>query len=167
MSRVLADTGPAPGGRHTVAWSVYGMGPCVTNALSSRLTADVRRGGARWVQEYACGVAVAPPAAAGPTAGSGTTIAFRPHADVFGTAECSFAVPAGRFMEMALLNRGLTIPLTDQRPAGGTRSARFRFPDGPADFVAFLDTESGAHAPRTSSPSHGRTRGRRERWRRL
>ncbi|MFJ8845903.1 DNA gyrase subunit B [Streptomyces cyaneofuscatus] len=140
-------TEPAPAGRHTVAWSAYGMGPCVTNALSSRLTAEVRRGGVRWVQEYACGVAVAPPAAAGPATGSGTTIAFRPDADVFGTAECSFAVLADRFMEVALLNRGLYISLTDERPAGGMRSVRFQFPDGPADFVAFLDTESGMCVP--------------------
>ena len=41
--------------------SLFGMGPCVTNALSSRLTAEVRRDGVRWVQEYARGVALTPP----------------------------------------------------------------------------------------------------------
>jgi DNA gyrase subunit B len=136
--------GAEPGGRHAAAMSLFGIGPCVTNALSSRLTAEVRREGVRWVQEYARGVAVTPPTAAGPATGSGTTIAFRPDADVFGTAECSFAVLAERFRELAFLNRGLGISLTDGRPPGGSRSVRFRFPGGARDFVAFLDAQAEA-----------------------
>ncbi|MFC8425649.1 hypothetical protein ACFUN7_33235 [Streptomyces sp. NPDC057236] len=50
LTRPYAGSGP--GCRRTVNWSVFGMGPCVTNALSSRLTAEVRRGQVRWVQEY-------------------------------------------------------------------------------------------------------------------
>ncbi|MFD5204608.1 hypothetical protein ACFWM7_31690 [Streptomyces sp. NPDC058375] len=95
------DTGLRPDGRNAVRWSVYGVGPCAATALSSRLTAEVRRGGARWVQEYARGVALAPPAAVGPATDTGTTIAFRPDPDIFDTVECSFAMLAGRVREVA------------------------------------------------------------------
>ncbi|OSC69457.1 DNA gyrase subunit B [Streptomyces sp. BF-3] len=136
------ETELRPGGRNTVRWSVYGVGPCVATVMSSRLTAEVRRGGVRRVQEYARGVALAPPAAAGPATDTGTTIAFWPDPDIFDTVECSFAVLAGRVREVALLNRGLTLSLTDERPAGGTRSVSFRYPDGAGDFVALLDAET-------------------------
>ncbi|OCC10337.1 hypothetical protein [Streptomyces sp. PTY087I2] len=136
------DTGLRPDGRNTVRWSVYGMGPCAATIMSSRLTAEVRRGGARWVQEYARGVALAPPAAAGPATDTGTTIAFWPDPDIFDTVDCSFAVLARRVREVALLNRGLTLSLNDERPAGGTRSVSFRYPDGAGDFVALLDAET-------------------------
>ncbi len=144
LTRPYAGTGP--GGRSTVNWwSAFGMGPCVTNALSSRLTAEVRRGQVRWVQEYVRGAAVAPPVAAGPATGEGTTITFWPDAGIFETTEYPFAVLAERFREVALLNRGLSISLTDERPRGGPRSVRFRFSGGPEDFVAFLDAETGGY----------------------
>ncbi|MFJ6569281.1 ATP-binding protein [Streptomyces sp. NPDC091292] len=139
--------------RDTVTMTAFGMGACVTNALSSRLTAEVRREQIRWVQEYARGVAVAPPTTAGPVTGAetgsdtGTTIAFWPDADIFETTRCSFAVLAKRFRDVALLNRGLSISLTDEQPLGGPRLVRFRFPGGPGDFVALLDAEAGAHVP--------------------
>ncbi|UUU26881.1 ATP-binding protein [Streptomyces sp. DSM 40750] len=140
-----------PDSRHAVAIGLFGVGPCVTNALSSRLTAEVRREGVRWVQEYARGVALAPPTAVGPVAETGTTISFWPDSDIFGTAECSFAVLAECFRELAFLNRALDITLTDERPPGGTRSARFRFPGGARDFVGFLDAEA---EPGTWVPVH-------------
>ncbi|MGW8984092.1 DNA gyrase subunit B [Streptomyces parvus] len=136
------DTELRPDGRNTVRWSVYGVGPCAATVMSSRLTAEVRRGGVRRVQEYARGVALAPPAAAGPATDTGTTIAFWPDPGIFDTVECSFAVLARRVREVALLNRGLTFSLTDERPAGGTRSVSFRYPDGAGDFVALLDAET-------------------------
>jgi DNA gyrase subunit B len=124
-----------------VGW--VSVGPCVTNALSSRLNAEVRRQGTRWVQEYAHGVAIAPPTAAGPATGTGTTIVFRPDADIFETVECSFDVLAERFRELAFLNRGLDISLTDTRPSGEPRSMRFRSPGGVRDFITSLDVTAG------------------------
>ncbi|MFF3740989.1 hypothetical protein [Streptomyces sp. NPDC002566] len=98
----------------------FSVGLCVVNALSSRLTAEVRCGGVRRVQEHARGVALAPPAAVGPARTSGTTVAFWPDAEIFETTRCSFAVLAERFRQIAFLNLGLEISLTDERRAAGT-----------------------------------------------
>ncbi|MFD7926804.1 DNA gyrase subunit B [Streptomyces sp. NPDC059742] len=137
------SAGAGPRDRHSVIVALFLGEPAVTNALSSSLTAEVRREGVRRVQEYACGVAMAPPTAAGPATGSGTTITFRPDATLFGTTECSFAVLAERFRELAFLNRGLDVSLTDERPPGGSQTARFRFLGGVRDFVASLPARAG------------------------
>ncbi|MFD8783514.1 ATP-binding protein [Kitasatospora sp. NPDC059599] len=151
LTRIGTRTGP--GGRHDVA--VGGVGPSVINALSRRMTAEVRREGTRWVREYARGVAVTPLTEAGPAAGSpgsGTTLTFWRDTDIFGTAEYSFDGLAERFRELALLNRGVDISLTDERRpgedrSGEGRSVRFRFPGGVRDFVALLDAEEPAPDP--------------------
>ncbi|MFD8733629.1 ATP-binding protein [Streptomyces sp. NPDC059618] len=137
LTRVRAATGP--GGRHDVPLGFSGLGPGVVNALSSRMTAEVRREGVRRVQEYARGVAVTPVIEAGAATGSGTSITFWPDADVFTTSEFSFDALAGRFRELAFLNRGLEVSLTDRRGPGESRSVRFGSPDGVRDLVAFLD----------------------------
>ncbi|MBP0449264.1 DNA gyrase subunit B [Kitasatospora sp. RG8] len=121
-----------------------GVGPFVVNALSSRLTAEVRREGVRRVQEYARGVAVTPLTEAGPATDSGTTLVFWPDPEIFGTAEYSFDDLAEEFRELAFLNRGLDVSLTDRRRSAGPRSVRFRFPGGARDFVAFLDEQEAA-----------------------
>ncbi|MCX5415840.1 DNA gyrase subunit B [Streptomyces sp. NBC_00059] len=115
----------------------------LANVLSSRLTAEVRCGGTRRVQAYARGVATAPPAAMGSAAGSGTTVTFWPDTEIFETTRCSFAVLAERLRQVAFLNRGLGLSLTDERAAGGARAVSFRFPDGVRDFVEALDAEAG------------------------
>lgn len=145
LTRMHAGAGLG-GGRHDVMLGHCGVGPTVTNALSSRLTAEVRREGVRWEQEYERGVAVAPPTEAGPATGSGTVITFWPDTGIFGAAQCSFDELADRFRELALLNRVLDISLTDRRGPGEPRSLRFRFPGGARDFVAFLDGRDAAPA---------------------
>lgn len=124
----------------------FAEGLLVADALSSRLTAEVRREGVRRVQEYARGVALAPPVAVGSTTATGTAIAFRPDAEIFETTECSFAVLAERLRQVAFLCRGVEISLTDRRPSG-ERNVRFRFPDGVRDFVAALYAEAGGAVP--------------------
>ncbi|MFE7030839.1 DNA gyrase subunit B [Streptomyces sp. NPDC057621] len=134
-----------PSGRRSVTVSHFNVGLFVVNALSSRLTAEVRCEGAHRVREYARGAEVGPTVTAvEPTAGSGTTIAFWPDTEIFETTRCSFAVLAERFRQLAFLNRGLHISLTDERPAGRTRAVSFRYPEGVRDFVAALDAETGA-----------------------
>ncbi|MFJ8948287.1 DNA gyrase subunit B [Streptomyces sp. NPDC102395] len=136
--------GPEPDGRRIALVGHFSVGLFIVNALSSRLTAEVRCGGVRRVQEHARGVALARPAVVGPTRTSGTTVAFWPDAEIFETTRCSFAVLAERFRQVAFLNRGLEISLTDERRAGGARRVRFRFPERVRDFVAALNAETGA-----------------------
>ncbi|MFF4903358.1 DNA gyrase subunit B [Streptomyces sp. NPDC001260] len=133
-----------PRGRYLALLAPLAVGPFVTNALSSRLTADVRYGGRRHVREYVRGVPVGASEEAAPASHDGTTIAFWPDTGIFETTACSFAVLAERFRQVAFLNRGLAVSLTDERPAGGPRAVRFRCPDGVRDFVAALEAEAGA-----------------------
>lgn len=139
-----AYAGADPRSRHAPILGLLGMGLFVANALSSQLTAEVQRDGVRWVQHYGRGLATTPPTDAGPATENGTTIAFQPDTDIFGTAECSFDTLAARFKELAFLNRDLDISLTDERNPAEPRSARYRFPDGTRDFVTFLDPHKGA-----------------------
>ncbi|MFG2772263.1 DNA gyrase subunit B [Streptomyces sp. NPDC048350] len=140
------QVGTGPGGRSDVTLGFCGVGPFVVNALSRRMTAEVRREGVRWVQEYARGVTVTPLTEAGRATGSGTTIAFWPDADVFGAAEFSFGGLAERFRELTFLNHTLEISLTDRRHPAGSRAVQFRSPGGARDFVAFLDGHTAAPA---------------------
>ncbi|MER6563958.1 DNA gyrase subunit B [Streptomyces sp. NPDC001027] len=138
------QAGPEPVGRQLAHVGQFHVGLIVVNALSSRLTAEARCEGVHRAQEYAHGVALAPPATVGSTTRTGTTIAFWPDAEIFETTRCSFAVLAERLRQVAFLHRGLEMSLTDHRPDGGTREVRFRFPDGVRDFVAALDAEAGS-----------------------
>ena len=142
--------GPGPVGRRTAVIAFLNLGLFVANALSSRLTAEVRGEGTRWVKEYARGVEVERPdteepltGGVGSATGRGTTISFWPDTEIFETTWCSFPVLAERFRQLAFLNRGLAISLTDERPADGVRAVLYRFPDGVRDFVAALDAETG------------------------
>nr|WSW70826.1 DNA gyrase subunit B [Streptomyces sp. NBC_00995] len=145
LTQTRAGTGG--GGRHDITLSFCGVGPAVVTALSRRMTAEVRREGVRWVQEYMRGVATTPLTEAGTAAESGTTIAFWPDADIFGAAEFSFDGLEERFRELAYLNQGLDISLTDLRRPDEYRSVRLRFPGGARDFVTFLDGHTAASAP--------------------
>ncbi|MFJ1709937.1 ATP-binding protein [Kitasatospora sp. NPDC088346] len=128
--------GAQPADRRFLYAGYFGVGLAVVNALSGRLTAEVRRDGARWVLEYERGVAVAAPTRTGPADGSGTAITFRPDAEIFETLEFSFHALAERFRELAFLNRELDITLTDDRDPAAPQAVRFRFPGGPSDHSA-------------------------------
>ncbi|MGW0876000.1 hypothetical protein ACWD3Z_36760 [Streptomyces sp. NPDC002740] len=98
-------------------------------------------------QEHARGVATTPLTKVGTATGSGTTIAFWPDADIFGATDFSFDGLEERFRELAFLNQGLEVSLTDLRRSDEPRSVRLRFPDGTGDFVDFLDGHTAASAP--------------------
>lgn len=145
----LTRTGPGTGfrGRDRVLLGDFGVGPAVVNALSRRTTAEVRYDGVRWAQEYARGAAVTPLTETGTTAGNGTVITFWPDAAIFGSAECSADALEDRLRELAFLNPGLDLSLTDRRRPDEARSARLCFPGGTRDFVGFLDGHEAAHSP--------------------
>ncbi|MFJ7779213.1 DNA gyrase subunit B [Streptomyces yangpuensis] len=133
--------------RRTVFMAPRPLALSITNTLSSRLTAEVRREGVRRVQEFARGVALSPPTDAGPATASGTTLAFRPDAEIFDTVEYGFAALAARLTELAFLNPGLDLVLTDERSSDGPQRARFRFLGGVREFVTLLDAQAGEHLP--------------------
>ncbi|WP_405866969.1 DNA gyrase subunit B [Streptomyces sp. NBC_01515] len=144
--------GSGPIGRRTAVIAPFSLGLFVANALSSRLTVEVRGEGTRWVKEYARGVEVEQPDTVGALTGgvgsateSGTVVSFWPDTEIFETTWCSFPVLAERFRQLAFLNRGLAISLTDERPADGPGRVLFQFPYGVRDFVAALDAETGAY----------------------
>ncbi|MEU7151244.1 DNA gyrase subunit B [Streptomyces sp. NPDC039022] len=142
------QAGAGAGGRHEVTFAFSRLGPAVVNALSRRMTAEVRRGGVRWVQEYARGVAATPLTEAGTAADSGTTLAFWPDAALFDAAATfSFNALEERFRELALLNRGLQMTLTDLRRPEEPRSVQLCFPGGVGGFVDVLDGHAAASAP--------------------
>ncbi|MGW6202240.1 ATP-binding protein [Streptomyces sp. NPDC055089] len=141
------QVGAGTGGRHDVTLGFCGMGPGVVNALSRRMTAEVQREAVRWVLEYARGVATTPLTEVGTATGSGTTITFWPDAGIFGAIEFSFDGLEERFRELAFLNQGLEISLTDLRRLDEPHSVRLHFPGGTRDFVDFLDGHTAAHAP--------------------
>ena len=140
LTRAEMGSGFGGGPRYPM-FGVGGAGPFVVNALSRRMTVEVRREGVRRVQEYAGSVAAAPPADAGPVASTGTTITFWPDADILEVTEYSFDALAEQFGERAFLNRQLDISLKDDRPSE-PRSARFRSPGGARDMVASLDEQA-------------------------
>ncbi|MGW8884507.1 ATP-binding protein [Streptomyces sp. NPDC055749] len=149
----LPDPGKRSGAGSTVSSGISGVGMSVVNALSSRLTVEVRRDGFRWSQEYERGVPVAPPAKHEATTAHGTAITFWADESIFETTRYETATLWQRFQELAFLTEGLTISLTDertQRTGGGETeqgTVRMVCEGGLRDFVTHLNSpeEGQAH----------------------
>jgi DNA gyrase subunit B len=142
--------GKFDGKSYAVSGGLHGVGVSVVNALSERLEAEIRRDGYRWHQSYRLGHPAGDLARAEKTDETGTTITFWPDEGTFETTEWSFETLSRRLQEMAFLNRGLSITLTDQRPAhvnGEPRVVTYRYEGGIADFVRYLNaTKDPVHA---------------------
>ena len=142
---ILHAGGKFGGSGYAVSGGLHGVGSSVVNALSSRLDVEVRRQGHIWTQEYHDGVPVAPLAKGGVTNQTGTTITFWPNAEIFETVEFDYETLRTRFQQMAFLNKGLRISLTDEREEGrqddGTpRSDVFFYERGLVDYVEYLNS---------------------------
>jgi DNA gyrase subunit B len=135
---------------YAVSGGLHGVGVSVVNALASRLEVEVRKDGYVWRQSYATSVPTAPLDRGEKTDESGTIITFWPDDTIFETTEWSFETLSRRVQEMAFLNRGLRITLTDERPEhanGEPHVASFRYEGGLSDFVRYLNaTKDPAHA---------------------
>ena len=99
---------------YAVSGGLHGVGISVVNALSTRLEADIKRDGKHWYQNFTNAIPEEL-VAGGPAEGTGTTVRFWPDPEVFETTVFSFELIARRLQEMAFLNKGLTITLTDKR----------------------------------------------------
>ncbi|MGW9075412.1 DNA topoisomerase (ATP-hydrolyzing) subunit B [Streptomyces kronopolitis] len=145
---VLHAGGKFGGGGYAVSGGLHGVGVSVVNALSQRVAVEVRTEGHRWTQEYKLGVPTAPLAKHEATQESGTSVTFWADGDIFETTEYSFETLSRRFQEMAFLNKGLTIALTDERPdhvdeEGKPLSVRYHYEGGIVDFVTYLNSRKG------------------------
>ncbi|HVR62898.1 MAG TPA: DNA topoisomerase IV subunit B, partial [Polyangia bacterium] len=112
---------------------LHGVGSSVVNALSEQLKATVKRDGAEWEQQYERGKAVSKLRKVGAARGSGTTIFFRPDAQIFGKQEFSPETIRFRLDAKAFLHKGLKITFKDE---AGATSEVFEHAGGIADFLA-------------------------------
>ncbi|MEV0775210.1 DNA topoisomerase (ATP-hydrolyzing) subunit B [Streptomyces sp. NPDC050433] len=160
---VLHAGGKFGGGGYSVSGGLHGVGVSVVNALSTKVAVEVKTDGHRWTQDYKLGVPTAPLARNEATEETGTTVTFWADPDVFETTEYSFETLSRRFQEMAFLNKGLTLKLTDERESAkavvgadvaGTdsaetpgeepvRSVTYFYEGGIVDFVKYLNSRKG------------------------
>lgn len=114
---VLHAGGKFGGGGYAVSGGLHGVGSSVVNALSTRLDVEVYRQGYVWRQSYADGGAPQAPLTQGEASDrTGTTITFWPDATIFDTVDFDYETLRTRFQQMAFLNKGLRIDLSDLRP---------------------------------------------------
>ncbi len=125
------------GGGYKVSGGLHGVGVSVVNALSELLLVEVRREGHVWRQTYERGAPQAPLARGEASSETGTTITFRPDAEIFETTDLDFSVLEQRLRETAFLTRGLRITIDDER--GEKASASFKYDGGIEDFVRYLN----------------------------
>jgi DNA gyrase subunit B len=125
------------GDSYAVSGGLHGVGVSVVNALSKRLDVEVVRDGWRHRQSYERGVPIGPLERVGKARGHSSTVAFWPDPDVFEETELRFETLANRMREMAFLNAGLRITLTDER--GEQKSEVYEFKGGIRDFVAHIN----------------------------
>ncbi|RJK94710.1 DNA topoisomerase (ATP-hydrolyzing) subunit B [Vallicoccus soli] len=141
---VLHAGGKFGGGGYAVSGGLHGVGVSVVNALSRRVEVEVRRQGHVWRQAYEVGVPTGPVEQGEPTDENGTTVTFWASTDIFETTEYDYETLRTRFQQMAFLNKGLTISLTDERPEhldedGGLRSVTYRYDGGLVDYVHHIN----------------------------
>ena len=145
---VLHAGGKFGDGGYSVSGGLHGVGISVVNALSTDLTVEVKRDGFNWNQSYKLGVPTAPVKKGSATEDSGTTVIFWPSKEIFETTDFSFETLSTRFREMAFLNKGLVLTLTDERPGhvdekGNPLYVKYEYAGGIIDFVKHLNQTKG------------------------
>ena len=155
---VLHAGGKFGGSGYSVSGGLHGVGVSVVNALSKQLDVEVRRDGFTHRQTYDHGVPTAPLAKGEAVTESGTTITFWADDKIFETTHFDFTTLSRRFQEMAFLNSGLTISLTDERVlvvvdtedddnVEQVRSVSYCYEGGIADFVRHINASKGVANP--------------------
>jgi DNA gyrase subunit B len=133
---VLHAGGKFGGGGYAVSGGLHGVGASVVNALSTDLKVQVARDGFLWSQEYKIGVPRAPLVKGKKADYTGTTIEFKPDDSIFETVEFEYETLRARFQQMAFLNKGLGITLTDERT---DKADSYKYTRGLVDYVEFLN----------------------------
>ena len=138
---VLHAGGKFGGSGYKVSGGLHGVGLSVVNALSSRLTAEVRRDGIIYRQEYVNGdpvTGVEQVGTYGDDTGSGTTITFLANDQIFDTLDYNYDTLWGRMRELAFLNKGVAITVTDER-TDPVQSKKYCYEGGIISFVEHLN----------------------------
>lgn len=139
---VLHAGGKFDKGSYKVSGGLHGVGVSCVNALSSRLVAEIHREGKIFRQEYAIGKPVTPVEVVGETEKTGTDITFYPDYSIFTVREYDYQTLASRLRELAFLNKGIELTLTDERKKdenGESPLERFYSEEGLKDFITYLD----------------------------
>ncbi|MDE0973972.1 MAG: DNA topoisomerase (ATP-hydrolyzing) subunit B [Candidatus Nanopelagicales bacterium] len=158
---VLHAGGKFGGSGYSVSGGLHGVGVSVVNALSTDLAVEIHRDGFVYRQHYKYGAPVAPLEKGEKTDHTGTTVTFWPDGKIFETTIYDFTTLARRFQEMAFLNRGLTLELTDERsgsiaivdaenPTEATEAVRhvsYMYEGGISDFVRHINASKGIANP--------------------
>lgn len=134
---VLHAGGKFGDGGYKVSGGLHGVGVTCVNALSEHMEVEVRRGGKRYGIEFKQGHTSKKLYVKGECDTTGTTVHFKPDSTIFTETEYSYDTLRLRIRELAFLNKGITISLTDERPEG--RSETFHFAGGIIEFVDFVD----------------------------
>ena len=139
---VLHAGGKFDKGSYKVSGGLHGVGVSCVNALSTRMLSQVFRDGKVYQQEYAKGKPLYPVKVVGETELRGTRQQFWPDAEIFSTTTYKYDILANRLRELAYLNAGITIKLTDERTdsEGNTRTDVFHSDLGLREFVRYIDS---------------------------
>ena len=139
---VLHAGGKFDKGTYKVSGGLHGVGVSCVNALSTYLKAEVRRNGKVYMQEFSCGKPLHDVEVVGDADSTGTTISFKPDGSIFTVTEYKYDILATRLRELAFLNAGVTLKLTDKRVVkdnGEYKSEVFCSQEGLKEFVRYID----------------------------
>ncbi|HLX77003.1 MAG TPA: DNA topoisomerase (ATP-hydrolyzing) subunit B [Terriglobales bacterium] len=128
---------------YKVSGGLHGVGVSCVNALSEELTLEIKRDGFTWEQTYSKGEPTSKLKKMGPAKKTGTRVRFKPDTSIFSVTEYNFDTLAQRLRELAFLNKGLLITLTDERTSdsktGEAKKAEFKYNGGIAEFIKHLN----------------------------
>lgn len=143
---VLHAGGKFGDGGYKVSGGLHGVGVTCVNALSEHMEVEVRRGGKCYGIEFKKGKTTKKLYEKGDCKTTGTTVHFLPDASIFTETEYSYDTLRLRIRELAFLNKGITISLTDERGEG--KSESFHFAGGIIEYVDFLDKDKDKINPK-------------------
>jgi DNA gyrase subunit B len=128
---------------YKVSGGLHGVGVSCVNALSEQLNVEIWKDGHTWEQDYAKGIPTTKLKQTGTTKRRGTKVHFLPDRSIFTMTEYNYDTLAQRLRELAFLNRGLTITLTDERTTdaktGEAKRTEFKYAGGIAEFIRHLN----------------------------
>ena len=139
---VLHAGGKFDKGSYKVSGGLHGVGVSCVNALSDKLVAEVYRDGKIYRQEYSRGIPLTGVEVIGETDRTGTTVTFHPDRSIFVVTKYEYKILADRLRELAYLNAGVRLSITDFRDRdeeGNPRSQSFYSEEGLKEFVRYLD----------------------------